>query len=107
LIFNYNSNYLQNFPPPPATPFPSPSPPWYTHKNTAYNHAGYDMGGCMGCHGSQGQSQGGDFSVITARGQVTVPEPPHANLSSSGRLLLGAARRPHTEFRNRSLVQPR
>jgi hypothetical protein len=33
----------------------------------------------MGCHGSQGQSQGGDFSVITAEGSVLFPEPPHPN----------------------------
>jgi hypothetical protein len=32
------------------------------------------MGGCMGCHGSQGQSLGGDFSVILARGIVGTPE---------------------------------
>ena len=106
LAFNYNSNYVQNFLPAPATPFPAPSPPWYTHKNTAYNHVGYDMGGCMGCHGSQGQSQGGDFSVITARGQVISPEPPQPGLSDHTRLRLGAAR-PRPEFRNRSLVQPR
>jgi hypothetical protein len=37
------------------------------------------MGGCMGCHGSQGQNpqgQAGDFSVILARGSVPVPEVP-------------------------------
>jgi hypothetical protein len=27
----------------------------------------YNMGGCMGCHGPQGQESGGDFSVIFAR----------------------------------------
>lgn len=37
---------------------------------------GYNMGGCMGCHGAQGQSGGGDFSVILARGQVGDPELP-------------------------------
>lgn len=116
LIFNFNSNYPQNFfppptPTPPGTPFPSPSPPWYTHKNTAYNHAGYDMGGCMGCHGSQGQSQGGDFSVITARGQVLDPEPPHPSSSPTpGARLAGhaalQAAHPKRDFRNRSLIQP-
>jgi hypothetical protein len=45
-----------------------------THKNSFYKAHGYDMGGCMGCHGSQGQHQGGDFSVILARGQVDQPE---------------------------------
>jgi hypothetical protein len=34
----------------------------------------YLMGGCMGCHGSQGQKQGGDFSVILARGRVPAPD---------------------------------
>jgi len=36
----------------------------------------YTMGGCMGCHGSQGQEQGGDFSVIFARYNLNVlPDP--------------------------------
>jgi hypothetical protein len=34
----------------------------------------YLMGGCMGCHGSQGQKAGGDFSVILARGRVPSPD---------------------------------
>ena len=34
----------------------------------------YLMGGCMGCHGSQGQKQGGDFSVILANGRVASPD---------------------------------
>jgi hypothetical protein len=34
----------------------------------------YLMGGCMGCHGSQGQKQGGDFSVLLARGRVPAPD---------------------------------
>jgi hypothetical protein len=49
------------------------------HKNTYYAGAHYDMGGCMGCHGSQGQNpqgQAGDFSVILARGSVVTPEIP-------------------------------
>jgi hypothetical protein len=46
------------------------------HSNTFYNGSGYNMGGCMGCHGSQGQTQGGDFSVIMARGPVLNPEFP-------------------------------
>lgn len=49
------------------------------HKNSYYNGHFYNMGGCMGCHGSQGQNPGGmagDFSVILARGTVTQPEPP-------------------------------
>lgn len=35
----------------------------------------YTAGGCLGCHGSQGQFQGGDFSVIAATGNTFVPEP--------------------------------
>lgn len=49
------------------------------HKNTYYNGTFHNMGGCMGCHGSQGQNpkgQAGDFSVILARGNVGYPEPP-------------------------------
>ena len=49
------------------------------HKNTYYGGSFHNMGGCMGCHGSQGQNpagQAGDFSVILARGSVTIPEKP-------------------------------
>ena len=51
------------------------------HKNTYYGGHFYDMGGCMGCHGSQGQNPevpkgAGDFSVILARGTVAQPEAP-------------------------------
>jgi hypothetical protein len=49
------------------------------HRNTYYNGNFYNMGGCMGCHGSQGQNPAGlagDFSVILARGAVTLPEVP-------------------------------
>jgi len=49
------------------------------HKNSYYNGSHYNMGGCMGCHGSQGQNpqgQAGDFSVILARGSVLLPEVP-------------------------------
>jgi hypothetical protein len=111
-----NSNYLNNFFPPfGATPNPAPSPPWATHKNTAYNHQGYNMGGCMGCHGSQGQSVGGNFSVITREGPVPPPEPPHANPFTPGTLKLSnsapsgkvKAVRPRAEIRNRTLIQGR
>ena len=34
---------------------------------------GYNMGGCMGCHGTIGQNQGGDFSRLLANGRVVVP----------------------------------
>ena len=33
----------------------------------------YNMGCCMGCHGSQGQ-KGGDFSVLLANGCVKFPD---------------------------------
>jgi hypothetical protein len=46
-----------------------------THRNVYYQGLGHNMGGCMGCHGAQGQGGGGDFSVILARGQVDFPEP--------------------------------
>jgi hypothetical protein len=49
------------------------------HKNSFYGGHTYNMGGCMGCHGSQGQNpqgQAGDFSVILARGSVLFPEVP-------------------------------
>ena len=57
------------------------------HKNTYYGGNFYSAGGCLGCHGSQGQIPGrpasayesnslsaGDFSVILARGRVMEPE---------------------------------
>jgi hypothetical protein len=49
------------------------------HKNTYYGGHFYNMGGCLGCHGSQGQNPNGlagDFSVILARGAVIRPEIP-------------------------------
>jgi hypothetical protein len=48
-------------------------------KNVYYGGHFSNMGGCMGCHGSQGQNppgQAGDFSVILAIGSVTAPEVP-------------------------------
>jgi hypothetical protein len=53
------------------------------HKNVYYGSAQYNMGGCMGCHGAQGQHQQGDFSVIVARGRVRTPEGP-APVTPSG-----------------------
>ena len=67
------------------------------HKNTIYGGKAHNMGGCMGCHGSQGQNpagQAGDFSVILARGSVTLPEVP----------FLPSAPGPSAVKRNRSLV---
>ena len=46
-----------------------------------------NMGGCMGCHGPQGQLVGGDFSVIVARGRVHVPESTEDDGKGSNRLL--------------------
>jgi hypothetical protein len=54
------------------------------HKNSHYAGQFYNMGGCMGCHGSQGQNpagSAGDFSVILARGSVTLPEVPAVETS--------------------------
>lgn len=68
------------------------------HKNTYYGGKFYNMGGCMGCHGSQGQNpkgQAGDFSVILARGSVILPEVPSVEASKSSKLT--------TVRRNRSL----
>jgi len=48
------------------------------HKNTYYGGVFHNMGGCMGCHGSQGQNpagQAGDFSVILARGNSGTGQP--------------------------------
>lgn len=41
-------------------------------KKTSYR--AFTAGGCLGCHGSQGQFQGGDFSVIAATGNFFQPE---------------------------------
>jgi mono/diheme cytochrome c family protein len=46
-----------------------------------------NTGGCVGCHGAQGQQVGGDFSVILARGRVTPPESPDDEGKNSNRLL--------------------
>jgi len=64
------------------------------HHNMYYGGAQQNMGGCMGCHGSQGQHQQGDFSVILARGKVRVPEPAAPVTSTGAGLVL----------RNRTLV---
>jgi hypothetical protein len=92
---NVNSDYASQF---------GGTPPPLTHKNTYYGGSGHDMGGCMGCHGSQGQTQGGDFSVIMARGPVGAPEIPHsAAIAAQVRHLLGATA-PAPALRNRRIV---
>lgn len=68
------------------------------HKNMFYGGHSYNMGGCMGCHGSQGQlpgGQAGDFSVILARGVVPRPEIP--SIATSEGMT--------STFRNRSLMK--
>ena len=58
------------------------------HSNMFYQGSGYNMGGCMGCHGSQGQTKGGDFSVIMAVGPVLKPEPPAPPTTAGAALIL-------------------
>lgn len=43
----------------------------------------FTAGGCLGCHGSQGQSGGYDFSVISAKGNFFIPEAPEDYPSGS------------------------
>jgi parallel beta-helix repeat protein len=42
---------------------------------------GYAMGGCMGCHGFQGQNAMGDFSVLNAVGRVSAPDPAESDVT--------------------------
>ena len=42
-------------------------------KNVAWNGSGYNMGGCMGCHGNA-QVGGADFSFILLGGRDTAPD---------------------------------
>jgi len=46
----------------------------------------FSAGGCLGCHGGQGQREGYDFSVIAARAPVSSPEP--INMDESQRKAL-------------------
>jgi hypothetical protein len=41
---------------------------------TTQKYVAHTSGGCLGCHGSQGQFAGGDFSVIAATGNNFIPE---------------------------------
>ncbi|HEY4439523.1 MAG TPA: hypothetical protein VGN14_03665, partial [Candidatus Elarobacter sp.] len=109
LFGNIRSDYayqfwLQELPTLPAPPPPTPAPPNFnaTHKQVYYGGSGHDMGGCMGCHGSQGQTQGGDFSVIMARGPVQPPEVPHSAASGVG---LTAAATQGRVLHNRRIVR--
>ncbi len=114
-----NSDYPLQFP-----VAPPPTPPGATFQNVRYRpnvstqpgpHGnGFDMGGCMGCHGAAGQLNGGDFSVITVEGSVVGPETPltiqAAGLTAGHRY--GAVRPSHRYTvvrrgpRNRTVVGP-
>jgi hypothetical protein len=65
-----------------------------THKNVYFKAVGHDQGGCMGCHGAQGQAAGGDFSVILVNGPVTKPEGVPPPLGTQARVAAAAVRRP-------------
>jgi hypothetical protein len=88
---------------PNPTPTPTAPPFTATHKQVFYAGHGYDMGGCMGCHGSQGQDKGGNFSVILANGPVDAPEVPLSAAAglNAGNALTAARRAP--PHRNRHL----
>ena len=61
------------------------------HKNTFYGGIDHNMGGCMGCHGSQGQNpagMAGDFSVIMARGVTGTTQPEYPSKPTSQGLTL-------------------
>lgn len=59
-----------------VTNVPDPDAAHVFTLNTATSkYQGHTSGGCLGCHGSQGQFQGGDFSVISATGNAFTPEP--------------------------------
>lgn len=49
----------------------------------------FNAGGCLGCHGAQGQLRGYDFSVIAEKGPVKGPEP--QELSDTEMRALGEA----------------
>jgi hypothetical protein len=102
-----NSDYPLQFP-----VAPSPTPPGSTFQNVRYRpnasaktgaHGnGFDMGGCMGCHGAAGQLNGGDFSVITVEGSVAGPEIPLTTSRQIGSVVRHARHGP----RNRTVVGP-
>jgi hypothetical protein len=65
------TNYVKNFLDPP------PYVPQYDNNvfiRSEKINAKFLMGGCMGCHGSQGQKFGGDFSVLLANGRIANPD---------------------------------
>lgn len=61
---------------PPNNNIPNPDAAHvFVLNSTTKKYVGLTMGGCMGCHGSQGQFLGGDFSVIATTGNRFIPEP--------------------------------
>ena len=101
------------------------------HKNTYYAGNFYNAGGCLGCHGSQGQNPGrakseyepnppgslqaGDFSVILARGHVDGPETTKPAAAAAAAEAVGDGLPPHRQqyisgivawnsFRSRSIT---
>jgi hypothetical protein len=58
----------------------------------------FQMGGCQGCHGTQGQSKGGDMSVVIARapyGSILAPDTIDADAETS---VLSAQKRLYDDF---------
>lgn len=71
---NYLSNSITDFTPQAVTgadgkPVVGGAP----FKNVSYDGHGFNMGGCMGCHGNA-QQGGGDFSFILLGGGVQAPD---------------------------------
>lgn len=58
-----------------VTNVPNPDTAHVFTLNSSNQYQGHTAGGCLGCHGSQGQFAGGDFSVIAANGNTFTPEP--------------------------------
>jgi hypothetical protein len=45
-------------------------------QNVYLNGASFQMGGCQGCHGTQGQSIGGDMSRLIGAAPTNSTQPP-------------------------------
>lgn len=59
----------------PSSNVPDPDAAHVFVLDNTKKYVGLTMGGCMGCHGSQAQFIGSDFSVISATGNRFIPEP--------------------------------
>jgi mono/diheme cytochrome c family protein len=46
----------------------------HSYNSSSQQYEAHASGGCLGCHGSQGQKGGYDFSVISANGNFFAPE---------------------------------